>query len=158
MQLTALMIALLEFIVIGALPKIFFRKDGRYNLMWLMTGAPYLVTAVALLATYLGHLACWIDLGSEASAIMQAAGALLCMIGFALMCVTINSHRVPLALWHQDNDAPQSIVTWGAYKHIRHPFYTSFLLALIGGVLIAPSYVTTLSLIYGIGIMTITAI
>lgn len=69
----------------------------------------------------------------------------------------MGTHRIPLALWHQENDAPKQIVTWGAYKRIRHPFYTSFITALIGALIAAPNILTLISLIYGILILNMTA-
>jgi protein-S-isoprenylcysteine O-methyltransferase Ste14 len=54
-----------------------------------------------------------------------------------------------VALWHQRDDAPQHIVTWGAYRRIRHPFYAAFLLILAGAFLFAPSLGTAATLAFG---------
>ena len=75
----------------------------------------------------------------------------------ALITYTIGTHRVPLALWHQDNDAPQSIVTYGAYKHVRHPFYSAFLLALAGAVVGCPHPGTLACLVYAVLMLRHTA-
>lgn len=75
----------------------------------------------------------------------------------ALMFVTWGTHRTPLSLWHQVNDAPRSIVTAGPYRAIRHPFYAAFLLAVTGAVLVLPNWTTVLALGYAIVALNITA-
>lgn len=87
----------------------------------------------------------------------EAAGSVICVLACCLISFTVGTHRIPLSLWHQENDAPKQIVTWGAYKRIRHPFYTSFITALVGALIAAPNALTLASLIYGIGILNMTA-
>jgi protein-S-isoprenylcysteine O-methyltransferase Ste14 len=72
--------------------------------------------------------------------------------------MTVGSHRIPLALWHQDNDAPQELVTWGPYTVVRHPFYTSFILALLAAAIAFPHPLTLVCLLYGTASLTLTAI
>lgn len=149
MQSTALINALFCFILIAALPKIFFRQDGTYNLKWILTGAPYFLSGLACILSFTGHNPILINDQSTAYLVLQGFSAILFMASVGLMTMTLGTHRIPLALWHQDNDAPRTIVTWGAYKYIRHPFYTSFLLSLLGGVCLAPSFATIAILVYG---------
>ena len=61
--------------------------------------------------------------------------------------MAVGANRIPLALWHQEDDAPAEIVTWGPYAFVRHPFYTAFLTSLAGGVRIAPTALTVASLV-----------
>lgn len=82
---------------------------------------------------------------------------MICVASYCLISYTVGTHRIPLALWHQENDAPKQIVTWGAYKKIRHPFYTSFLTALVASVVAAPNVLTIFSLVYGFVILNMTA-
>ena len=85
--------------------------------------------------------------------------AVVCSAGsIALIAFTLGTHRVRIALWHQSADAPDSIVTYGAYAHIRHPFYTAFLLALLASLLVCPSIGTMSTLLAGLAALTITAI
>lgn len=142
---------------IGLLPKIFFRQDGAYNLMWFVTGAPFGLAGAALAAALAGRVSP-LDVGSaEIQVAMTVVGVALSAGSIALIAYTIGTHRVPLALWHQDNDAPRSIVTYGAYKRIRHPFYTSFLMCLVGAVLVMPHAATLGCLAYGLAILNHTA-
>ncbi len=141
---------------IGLLPFLFFRRDGAYNLMWFVTAAPYALVGVALGLGAAGAMRPIGVAGIEHSALM-AVGSILSIASIALMAYTIGTHRVPLSLWHQDNDAPRSIVTYGAYKRIRHPFYSSFLLCLTGAVIAFPHPATLGCLIYGLLILNHTA-
>ncbi len=149
----ALLIANLAYI--GILPFVFFRRDGTFHLMWWMTGSPFLFCSIALAGGFFGVLS---PLEIFSSAELQNWSAFaLALLSVGLISFTWGTNRVPLALWHQENDAPQNIVTYGAYKRIRHPFYTSFLMTLLGAFLFFP-HVTTLALfLYGILILTLTA-
>ncbi len=143
-------VILLNFIYIGALPRVFFKKDGKYNLHWWITAGPLFISPVVLVLMNLGFL------DPMATPIEQPA-AILSAISIGLISFTLGTHRIPLALWHQTNDAPQGIVTWGAYKRIRHPFYTSFILSQIAALFAAPHLVTIAALIYTVSILTYTA-
>jgi protein-S-isoprenylcysteine O-methyltransferase Ste14 len=151
----ALLLILLDFGVIAVLPRIFFRKDGRFHAMWWLTALPFCACPAFLLvalATDLGPLVPdnWTETLQTISVPFGAAS-------IALIFMTLGTHRIPLALWHQDNDAPQHIVTYGAYSRIRHPFYTSFLLAFLGTFAYFPHWVTLFALGYGFVILNVTA-
>ncbi len=157
MQSTSLVIALFCFLLIGSLPKIFFRQDGTFNLKWFLTGGPYFLSALACLLAYLGYNPVLVPYDSTLSLVLQGIGAILFACSVGLQTMTLGTHRIPLALWHQENDAPRSIVTYGAYKYIRHPFYTSFLISLVAAVCIAPSIATIAMLVYGFIAKQVTA-
>lgn len=157
MSLPTLVIFLVTYGLIGILPKIFFRKDGVYNFLWFVTAAPYFVAAAIMVGNYVGLIGTWVDQTSLMYRVQEAIAAPFALASFGLMCMTLGTHRVPLALWHQDNDAPKSIVTFGAYARVRHPFYVSFLLALIGSVIATPNFGTVGCLIYGLVVMNTTA-
>ena len=156
MNADMVVLAAANFLLIGGLPLVFFKR-GRFNLLWLITAAPFLLSCVSLLAGTFGYLpALWaptILLGR-----IFSGGAMLCFAtAFMLLGLALGSHRVPLALWHQPNDPPQHIVTWGAYSHVRHPFYASFLLTLLGSLLLSPNMGTCLALVYGFAMLNTTA-
>lgn len=151
-------LVLCTFVAIGLLPVLFFRRDGQINLRWLVTAAPFFVVPAVLLLGQFGRLEPQHIGGQAVSMVVQAAAVILCCLSVALIAMTVGTHRVPLALWHQENDAPLRLVTRGPYARIRHPFYTSFLLAFTAAVLAFPHAVTAASLVYGVGALTITAI
>ena len=88
---------------------------------------------------------------------MAILAILLCASAQALMGYALGTHRRRLALWHQTDDAPEHIVTEGAYALVRHPFYTSYLLTLVGGVLAAPHLWTVVTLAYAFHRLNATA-
>jgi len=150
MNKATLFLYLMNLAVIGALPFIFF-KQGRFNLMWCVTSAPYVVCAVFLVWAYAtGDQRPWSEISAVAAVPFSAAS-------IALIFFTMGTHRVPLALWHQNNDAPHHIVTYGPYSRIRHPFYTSFLLVLFGALLFSPQVGTFLTFIYALVLLSFTA-
>src|SRR4051794_23879521 len=115
-----------NFALIGLLPRLTFRRDGRFHLAWFATASPLFLAAGGVVAVRLdvltpisrGGLSQWAD-------VVAVVGSALSV---ALMAATIGVHRIPLALWHQENDAPRQIVSWGPYGLVRHPFYVSFIL------------------------------
>jgi protein-S-isoprenylcysteine O-methyltransferase Ste14 len=146
-----------DFIAIGLLPILFFRRDGQVNFRWLATGAPFFVVPAALILGQAGLFEPAYQALGEILTVMELLAVLLCVSSIALIAMTVGSHRIPLALWHQSNDAPVELVTWGPYKRIRHPFYTSFLLAFAAAVLTFPHVITVGCLIYGTVVLTIAA-
>jgi protein-S-isoprenylcysteine O-methyltransferase Ste14 len=138
--------------LIGLLPRIFFKRDGRYNLSWFATAAPFGVSFLVILATELGRLR-----PMSIAPAQDFVSLFLAMASIALIAFTLGTHRRPLALWHQNNDAPVEIVTWGAYSVIRHPFYSSFLLTLVGMLVAIPHPLTIAMLVYGLTVISWTA-
>ena len=157
MQLSTATAFLTCYLLITLLPRIFFRQDGKFNLMWFIAAAPYFFGAVGIVSSYLNLLPAFVDTTSNYYKIMETLSIPLALASFGLTCLTLGTHRIPLALWHQENDAPRSIVTYGAYARIRHPFYASFLTALVGTVLAAPNAISIFALVYGFLIMNRTA-
>lgn len=155
MNLAVTLLFLLNLAVIGLLPRIFFRKGGRLNLMWWLTAAPFILCSGALLAASVGML---LPFGGERLTRIGALAALpFSASSFLLVGLTLGTHRIPIALWHQENDAPRHVTTYGAYRRIRHPFYASFLLTLFGAVLACPHALTLVALVYGYFILNFTA-
>jgi protein-S-isoprenylcysteine O-methyltransferase Ste14 len=146
MDKSALALLLTDFAFIGALPRIFFRRDGRLNLKWWLTALPFFMCPALLTASAFGVL---VPMTPRSWAVgMAVAATVFAAFSIALLCYTLGTHQIPIALWHQNNDDPQHIVTTGAYRVIRHPFYTSFLLAAAATVLLLPHVSTLLVFFY----------
>jgi protein-S-isoprenylcysteine O-methyltransferase Ste14 len=152
-----LLLYLLNFIFIGLLPKIFFKKDGRLNLMWWLTASPFVLCTIFLILSFSGYLARLTGYGSNAARVLELVSVPFSVASIAMIFFTLGTHRIPIALWHQDNDAPKHLVTYGAYRWIRHPFYASFLLALWGALVFCPNWGTLLTFVQGFVILNITA-
>ena len=145
-------LSLLGFVLMFALPKIFFRADGRKNLRWWVTGAPFGLAANGVWLAWAGISPQLVPGGDTLATALDVVGMLLTVGAIALIAATIATHRVPLALWHQEGDqnAPVHIVTYGPYGWVRHPFYVSFILLMIGAALIARDAVTLAALPLGL--------
>jgi protein-S-isoprenylcysteine O-methyltransferase Ste14 len=142
----------MNILFIGLLPKVFFKKDGRYNFKWFLTAAPFFLAFLLLVAFQQGYLHA-LSMGPA----LDVLSVLLSAASIALIAFTVGSHRHPLALWHQTNDRPVEIVTWGPYSRVRHPFYSAFLLTLLATLAAAPHPATVFTLVYGIVVMGVTA-
>lgn len=152
MSAVYLALAVLNLGLIGLLPRIFFDARGRKNAMWWATAAPFIAAGAVLVLCFTGVWQPWylpVPGGVPGGVIVNETLAVpFACASIALIAYTIGTHRVPLALWHQDDDAPRSIVTYGAYKYVRHPFYSAFLLALTGTLVAAPHPGTLACLLY----------
>jgi protein-S-isoprenylcysteine O-methyltransferase Ste14 len=144
----------LNFIFIGLLPRLFFKKDGRLNLMWWLTASPFFLCTLFLLTSLLGYTT---PARGDWSKLLEIASVPFSVASISLLFFTLGTHRIPIALWHQSNDAPRHIVTYGAYQHIRHPFYASFLTALLGALIFCPHWGTLLTFVHGFLILNFTA-
>jgi len=149
---SVLILLLCNFTAIGLLPLLFFRADGEYNLRWLVTSAPFFAVPLILALARFGFLR--IIFASNISLIAVPLSA----ASIALIALTVGTHRVPLALWHQEDDAPVHLVTWGPYAYIRHPFYTSFLLAFAAAAIAFPHPLTLISLVYSAVALSLAAV
>lgn len=155
LSLPMLVQLLIAFAAIGALPLLFFRR-GRFNLRWLATAMPFFVTPVLLTAAATGELPRW-ALPAAASGLVDVLATLCASAAIVIISMTVTVHRVPLSLWHQDDDAPAEIVTRGPYRYVRHPFYSAFLLVLLAAFLAWPQPLTLLLLLYGCAALAVTA-
>jgi protein-S-isoprenylcysteine O-methyltransferase Ste14 len=157
MNRAALFAVVLNFMIIGGLPVFFFRRDGKLNLMWWLTGGPFFICPLVLLGAYFGA----VPISPRFSTLLGPYQDLLALpfsvASMAMIFLTLGTHRIPIALWHQGNDAPRHIVTYGAYRFIRHPFYSSFLLAFAAATLLLPHPVILAFALYVLLILNLTA-
>ena len=144
------LLALANLALIGLLPRVFFRRDGRLNGRWWLTAAPFFVTGATLFAGALGVV-------SPSSEPLGVAATVCSVVSIVAIGLTILTHRVPLALWHQDDDSPVELVTAGPYRLVRHPFYGAFLVGLVGCLLAFPHLITLTTLTYAAVVLDLTA-
>lgn len=155
MEFSAALIVALNDIIVCLLPAIFFRRDGAFTPLWFVTALPYAIAPLITFGIYFNLLTPTLPYAPHITTIGVALSALsIFMIGLAM-----GSHRIPLALWHQQSqhDAPQHIVDWGIYRRIRHPFYSAFILLMIANTLVTQSILALALLVYVALILTLTA-
>jgi protein-S-isoprenylcysteine O-methyltransferase Ste14 len=152
---TALLL-ILNLLFVGALPRIFFRS-GTLGLSWWLTALPFVACTILVFLHARGILAAQPGILRAAYPPLALAAVPLSAASIALIAYTLGTHRIPISLWHQGDDAPRHIVTWGAYARIRHPFYAAFLLALLAAFLYFPHLGTVATLLYGFAVLTWTA-
>jgi protein-S-isoprenylcysteine O-methyltransferase Ste14 len=152
MKIAIFCLYMMNLAYIGLLPRIFFKR-GSFHFLWWITALPFLLCALSLILCVLRYITPW----SFPYRLVRESLALgLAAISIVLISHTLRTHKQRLALWHQQ-DEPQSIVTYGAYRYIRHPFYTSFLITLTGAFLSAPHMTTLFTMVYGFLILNFTA-
>lgn len=151
------LLLLLNLVFIGLLPKIFFKKDGRFNAMWWLTASPFFLCALFLTLSLAGYAPPFTGYENGWNKSLSLIAVCLSVASIALIFFTLGTHRIPIALWHQDDDAPKHIVTYGAYGRIRHPFYASFILALLAALVFCPHWGTLFTLAHGFTILNLTA-
>lgn len=162
MSPTAYLLALLGYAVMYALPYVFFQRKGglgRFNLRWWLTAAPFAAGPIAILFAWSGHpiTHALVAADSNAAYALDLAAIPLLALSIALVAATVATHKVPLALWHQDDDAPASIVTYGPYRVVRHPFYVSFILLLSATAMLTREAIGLGALAAGIAVLEMTA-
>lgn len=155
MDKTAIVVSLLSFVEISCVPVFLARRDGHLNLRWWLAAAPFFASLGLLVAALAGGIRP--ETPKSWTMGLGIAGAVVAAMAIALLAGTWGTHRIKLSLWHQDNDAPQSIVTVGPYRLVRHPFYTGFFLAMIGAVLVLPQWSTLAALAYATVALNVTA-
>ena len=144
-------------LLIGLLPKIFFKPDGRFNFMWWVTAFPFFSAALVLVLTYIDLIPLALTDAGVISLSLEIVAVLLSMVSIGLITFTLGTHNRRIALWHQNNDAPEHIVTHGSYRYVRHPFYTAFLITLIAVVCLIPHISTVLIFVYALLLLNATA-
>jgi protein-S-isoprenylcysteine O-methyltransferase Ste14 len=147
-------VLLADFVAIALLPAGFFRP-GRLNLRWFLTALPLFVSGALLVA----HALSAPDLEPRPGSTpwRELLATALALGSLCLMSFTLGTHRVPLALWHQHDDDPQAIVTWGAYRRVRHPFYSAFIAAQAACALLVPHPLSLAMLAYSLLALSFTA-
>lgn len=135
---------------------LFFRK-GVHTPQWWLTLLPFALNTAFLVAFYAGVVEPLAAPGTAHYRAMTALGTVLCIAAIALFGLTVGAHRVALPMWHQPNDPPVELVTWGPYRYVRHPFYTSYYLYFGALLLSAPSWPIVAASAYGFLILNHTA-
>lgn len=151
MSAAAIVVCLGALALIGLLPRVFFRR-GRLNARWWLTASPFAVSGATLLLALSGRVR-----PIAGGVLLEGIAMALALAGVALIRWTLATHARPVSLWHQEDDRPDELVTRGAYACVRHPFYASFLLVLLGCALALPHGLTMAALAMALVLLNRTA-
>src|SRR5438552_15023072 len=106
MNRAALLAVVLNFVIIGGLPVFFFRRDGKLNLMWWLTGGPFFICLLVLLGAHIGV----VPISPLFSTLLGPYPDLLAvpfsLASRVMLFLTLVTHRISLALSHHVNAAP----------------------------------------------------
>jgi len=153
MNSSSFLLVSLNFVIIGAVPLMTMRR-GRLTPGLVLTLAPLVVAPILVVAAWAGVLP--VD-QTSLPAVREVLLTVAALSSITLVAYTAGTHRIPLSLWHQRDDAPVEIVSWGPYRRVRHPFYASYLLALVAAALLIPSWLSIAVLLIGAVALDLTA-
>jgi protein-S-isoprenylcysteine O-methyltransferase Ste14 len=156
MTLPLLVVFLSKFAIFVVLGLLFFRK-AKHNVMWVMTALPFVINTALLITYYFKPQALPAFTAAPSYQFVQAAAALLCVTAIALYMFTLGTHRVALPGWHQPDDKPSGLVTWGPYRRVRHPFYSSYVIFFAASLLLAPTWPILVNALYLYAAINLTA-
>jgi protein-S-isoprenylcysteine O-methyltransferase Ste14 len=156
MTLPLLVVFLSKFVIFAVLGLMFFRK-AKPNLMWILTAMPFAINSALLIVCNLSPGFLPSVASTPPYEYVRAVAAALCVAAIALYMFTLGSHRVAIPGWHQPQDKPSQLVTWGPYQRIRHPFYSSYVLFFVASALVARAWPVLLNALYQLAIINFTA-
>jgi protein-S-isoprenylcysteine O-methyltransferase Ste14 len=140
------------FLVVGLM---FFQK-GKHTMMWVVTALPFMLNGALLVFHYVRGT--HFTPGSETrQQLIAAVATVLCAAAIALYAFTLGTHRVSIPMWHQPQDRPSQLVTWGAYRFMRHRFYASYILFFAASILLIPAWPTFLNALCFLWLINFTA-
>lgn len=144
-----IVLSLINFGLIALLPHHFFKRGAQLTPHFWITASPLFASPLCLALGYAGVIP--VAFKAKATfAVLSSAGVIAAALSILLLGLALGSHRAPVHMFHDTNDqaAPQ-LVTEGPYRHIRHPIYCAYLLALCGAALIAVQLGTAICLLAG---------
>jgi protein-S-isoprenylcysteine O-methyltransferase Ste14 len=156
MTLPILAVFLSKFFTFSVLGLMFFRK-AKHNVMWVLSALPFAVNSGLLVIYYVSPDGLPAITALPHYEYMRTFALVLCVSSIALYTFTLGTHRIALPGWHQVNDAPSELVTWGPYAFVRHPFYSSYILYFIASGLLAPAWPVLLNAAFLFAVITLTA-
>ncbi len=157
MSVAALELVLLDYAFMWSLALGFFRRSERPPLAWWLTGLHFAVAPMLLILAWRGVLPGVWGVGGFLRCLFDGLSVLLATGSLVILALTRGNQRVRLSQWHMQQDAPESIVTWGPHAIVRHPFYVGYILGAAAVLFLAPGFPSLVCLVYTVGALVLTA-
>jgi protein-S-isoprenylcysteine O-methyltransferase Ste14 len=155
-----LLLCLINFGFIALLPRKFFRQGAKLDAQFWLTAAPLFASPAMLALSYLNILRPWIPADEPWSVALGLIAVIISCVSIVLLGMAIGTHRVPIHMFHDKADTTgvtSHLVTYGPYRYIRHPIYSSYLMALVAAFVFCPQAGTLLCWLYGAIVLSSTA-
>lgn len=152
-----LIVLICNFITIGLLPLLFLHRDRKCGFFCFALGAPFLISLTSILCGFFGFIEYPPQAYGSQYLLAQSCAAVLSVASIALIALTVGTHRLSSATGRQKYGAFVEVVTWGPYSRVRHPLYTSCLLAIMAAVLAWPHPLTLGCLFYSFIALSVSA-
>jgi protein-S-isoprenylcysteine O-methyltransferase Ste14 len=81
------------------------------------------------------------------SLFMSRVGAIVGLAGFAVILIALYQNAFATPVVRHQSERGHTLVDTGLYRHVRHPFYTGFIVALLGLALWLESYAAVLGIV-----------
>lgn len=131
------------------MPRKFFKQGAKLSKEFWLTAAPLFASPDFLGLAYFDVLPPLIGKESLLGDVLSLLSVFFSTTSILLLGMSIGTHRIPLHMFHDQMDKRVShLVTYGPYRYIRHPIYSSYLFALFAALLFCPQVGTLACFIY----------
>lgn len=150
---------LVNFGFIALLPRKFFKQNAKLTPQFWLTAAPLFAAPALVAASFFGFIPTLLPADDPWAKVLVLIGVCAACISIVLLGMCIGTHRQPIHMFHDEGEtkAAHHLVTYGPYRFVRHPIYTSYLLALIGSIMFCPQVGTIACLVYAWIVLSKTA-
>ncbi len=152
-----LLLLLINFGFIALLPRKFFKQGAKLNAHFWLTAAPLFACPAMLALAHFAILPPWLAPDQLVSVALQLVAVIISCVSIVLLGMAIGTHRIPIHMFHDQEDQKgitSHLVTYGPYRYIRHPIYSSYLLALFAAFIFCPQIGTLACWVYGLIVLS----
>lgn len=150
---------LVNFGFIALLPRKFFKQNAKLTPQFWLTAAPLFAAPALVAGSFFGVIPMLLHPEDPWAKLLVLIGVMVACISIVLLGMCIGTHRLPIHMFHDEGEtkAAHHLVTYGPYRFVRHPIYTSYLLALFGAIMFCPQIGTIACFIYAVIVLGNTA-
>jgi protein-S-isoprenylcysteine O-methyltransferase Ste14 len=150
---------LVNFGFIALLPRKFFKQNAKLTPQFWLTAAPLFAAPALVAGSFFGVIPMLLSPDDPWAKVLVLIGVCMACISIVLLGMCIGTHRQPIHMFHDQGEtkAAHHLVTYGPYRFIRHPIYTSYLLACFAAIMFCPQIGTIACFVYAFLVLNGTA-